>query len=89
MHGTVQGPESIVLSREGYRNLLHTRPTYRDFLKATMMSRTILYMGFSFTDDYLNEIRSDVMAMKDDNDTKILAYAMLPGIGDVAAAALC
>lgn len=49
IHGSVNEPATIVFSREGYRNLLHDRPNYRDFLKATMMSRTILYAGFSFT----------------------------------------
>ena len=75
MHGSVLDPKSIVLSREGYRNLLHTKPNYRDFLKAMMMGRTILYMGFSFSDDYLNEIRSDVMAMKKHNKADTLAIA--------------
>ena len=29
---------------------------YADFLKATLATRTVLYMGFSFTDHYLNEV---------------------------------
>ena len=61
---SISQPNTIVLSREGYRSLLHGQPNYRDFLKSVMMSRTILYIGFSFTDDYLNEVRSDVMSMK-------------------------
>ena len=79
IHGSVDRPSTIVLSREGYRNLLYDCPNYRDFLKSTMMSRTILYIGFSFIDDYLNEIRSDVMAKKKHNQTQTLAYAILPG----------
>eukprot|EP00668_Euglena_longa_P001367 GGOE01001620.1.p1 GENE.GGOE01001620.1~~GGOE01001620.1.p1 ORF type:complete len:1871 (-),score=629.58 GGOE01001620.1:50-5662(-) len=78
IHGSVCKPHTIVLSREGYRTLLHGKPNYRDFLKSVMMSRTILYLGFSFTDDYLNEVRSDVMSMKKHSpDTKNLAYAII------------
>ena len=56
IHGSVSNPRTIVLSREGYRELLHGNRSYHDFLKSVMMSRTILYLGFSFTDDYLNEV---------------------------------
>ena len=56
IHGSVKNPSTIVLSREGYRRLLHTAPNYQHFLKSLMLSRTILYIGFSFTDDYLNEV---------------------------------
>eukprot|EP00996_Jenningsia_fusiforme_P001076 NODE_1983_length_1338_cov_24.354538_g1800_i0.p1 GENE.NODE_1983_length_1338_cov_24.354538_g1800_i0~~NODE_1983_length_1338_cov_24.354538_g1800_i0.p1 ORF type:complete len:282 (-),score=41.02 NODE_1983_length_1338_cov_24.354538_g1800_i0:302-1147(-) len=44
-----------------------------------MMTRTLLYVGFSFTDEYINEIRSDVISMKDHSPkTDILAYAIMP-----------
>eukprot|EP00906_Rhabdomonas_costata_P038796 RCo054904 len=79
IHGTVKEPETIVFTREGYRELLHTHPAYLTFMKNLMSVRTILYIGFSFTDDYLNEIRSDVMAMKVDKglDTSTMAYAII------------
>eukprot|EP00906_Rhabdomonas_costata_P037856 RCo053411 len=78
----------LVLSSEGYRKLLHKCPAYPTFLKSLMSCRTILYVGFSFTDDYLNQIRSEVMAMRVTKETKEkvkqtpepepLAYAFIP-----------
>ena len=56
IHGSVKKASTIVLSREGYRRLLHSAPYYQDFLKSIVLSRTILYMGYSFTDEYLNEV---------------------------------
>eukprot|EP01013_Petalomonas_cantuscygni_P043466 TRINITY_DN822_c0_g1_i1.p1 TRINITY_DN822_c0_g1~~TRINITY_DN822_c0_g1_i1.p1 ORF type:complete len:2963 (-),score=696.06 TRINITY_DN822_c0_g1_i1:234-9122(-) len=79
IHGTASQDgsfaDSIVFTREGYRKLLHERKLYAEFLRSVMASRTILYVGFSFTDDYLNELRSDVMTMKDFEDP--LGYAII------------
>ena len=33
-----------------YRRLVHENPEYNTFLSALMASKTILYIGFSFTD---------------------------------------
>eukprot|EP01002_Notosolenus_urceolatus_P014485 NODE_602_length_1929_cov_4.713298_g481_i0.p1 GENE.NODE_602_length_1929_cov_4.713298_g481_i0~~NODE_602_length_1929_cov_4.713298_g481_i0.p1 ORF type:complete len:396 (+),score=116.72 NODE_602_length_1929_cov_4.713298_g481_i0:560-1747(+) len=79
IHGSLNHPDSVVLTREGYRRLLHERKMYHDFLKSVMSSRTILYIGFSFTDDYLNEVRSDIMMMKKSSGMEEpLAYAIIP-----------
>eukprot|EP00906_Rhabdomonas_costata_P018920 RCo027556 len=77
IHGSVNMTSTIVLSREGYRRLLNSAPYYQDFLKSLVLSRTILYLGYSFTDDYLNEIRSDVISMRSGSRTKIAAYALI------------
>eukprot|EP01007_Sphenomonas_quadrangularis_P000709 NODE_155_length_1968_cov_109.811881_g114_i0.p1 GENE.NODE_155_length_1968_cov_109.811881_g114_i0~~NODE_155_length_1968_cov_109.811881_g114_i0.p1 ORF type:complete len:498 (+),score=228.13 NODE_155_length_1968_cov_109.811881_g114_i0:48-1496(+) len=84
IHGSLHEPTSVVLTREGYRRLLHDSPIYQDFLKSVMSSRTILYVGFSFTDGYLNEIRSDIMTMKKSSSMlEPLAYAIIPDKRDV------
>ena len=64
IHGSTRDPSTIVLTREGYRTLLNTKPSYGDFLTSLMATRTVLYVGFSFTDEYLNEHRSEVIAMR-------------------------
>ncbi len=51
--------KSVVFTRQGYRSLLYHIPEYVTFLRCLMASTTILYLGFSFTDAYLNEIRSE------------------------------
>eukprot|EP00668_Euglena_longa_P030596 GGOE01038186.1.p1 GENE.GGOE01038186.1~~GGOE01038186.1.p1 ORF type:complete len:2315 (+),score=765.90 GGOE01038186.1:746-6946(+) len=65
IHGSTSDPQSIVLTREGYRSLLHLNPAYSNFLKTVMARSTLLYMGFSFTDGYFNEIRSELMTLQE------------------------
>ena len=56
---------------QGYRRLLHECPGYATFLKALMSTKTLLYVGFSFTDDYLNEFRSEIVSMLRPNEQSI------------------
>lgn len=50
LHGSCLEPDTIVLTTEGYRKLLHSQPGYKEFLHSIMATKTILYFGFSFTD---------------------------------------
>jgi hypothetical protein len=56
-------PNSIILSRRGYKRLQYETPGFKMFLTSAMATSTILYIGFSFTDDYLNEFRAEVLKM--------------------------
>ena len=83
IHGSTSDPQSIVLTREGYRSLLHLNPAYSNFLKTVMAGSTLLYMGFSFTDGYFNEIRSELMTLREDKGrqpaakTQPFSYAVI------------
>jgi hypothetical protein len=63
IHGCVHYPDSIVLSRNAYKRLKHETPGYKMFLTTAMATSTMLYIGFSFTDDYLNDFRAEVLSM--------------------------
>jgi hypothetical protein len=63
IHGCVHHPDSIVLSRNAYKRLKHETPGYKMFLTTAMATSTMLYIGFSFTDDYLNDFRAEVLSM--------------------------
>lgn len=65
LHGRIDERNTIVCSRNGYRKLLNQVPGYMEFLRTVMASCTILYIGFSFSDGYLNDLRSQVLAMLD------------------------
>jgi len=54
---------SLVFTRDGYRKLVHSTPGYSNFLKTLLSTSTILYIGFSFSDGYLNELRGEVISM--------------------------
>lgn len=75
LHGAVDEPKSVVLTREGYRRLLYACPFYPTFLKTCFASHTILFLGFSFTDDYVNNYRSEVRGLLGDGAP--LAYSIM------------
>ena len=51
LHGSVEDPESIILSEKDYRRLLYEEPGYRLVLSALFITKTVLMVGFS-VDDY-------------------------------------
>jgi hypothetical protein len=63
LHGSVDKPSTMVWTRSGYRKLTNTLPEYLGFLRSMLSTCTVLYMGFSFSDGYLNELRGEVLTM--------------------------
>ena len=90
LHGCVCDSQStLVCTREGYRKLLHSSPNYSTFVRTLLATRTVLYLGFSFTDGYLNELRSEVMALfGSDSSSPPLAYALMADVSQVHSEAL-
>jgi CheY-like chemotaxis protein len=64
LHGDLAAKDpQLVFTRRDYRRRLYRDPTYAGFLRSVLATRTVLYLGFSFTDAYLNELRSETLAM--------------------------
>ena len=66
LHGDANGDpkrNKIVLARQDYRRLLYEDRRYGNFLRSLFATRTLLFLGTSFTDAYLNEVRSEVVAL--------------------------
>ncbi|MFN7147086.1 MAG: SIR2 family NAD-dependent protein deacylase, partial [Myxococcota bacterium] len=79
LHGDVFDRENrVVLAREDYRARLYQDGRYATFLRAVFATRTVLFLGVSFTDAYLNELRSEVLALLGPPRDHPLAYAFLP-----------
>jgi hypothetical protein len=77
LHGDV-GKGEIVLTRRDYRRHLYSDPAYITFLRTMVATTTVLYMGFSFEDAYLNELRSEILALLGQgHDSAPVAYAMV------------
>jgi len=70
----------VVLARGDYRARLYEDARYSNFLRVVFATRTVLFLGVSFTDAYLNEIRSEVLALLGpaSSDGRPRAYAVLP-----------
>ena len=82
LHGDVDAEtaDALVFSKRDYRQRLYSLASYRSFLRAMMARFTVLYLGFSFTDAYVNELRSEVLSIFGDHAHAPIAYAVLPNV---------
>jgi hypothetical protein len=55
LHGTISNSGTIILSRESYKELYDNKK-YDDLLKLVTGSRKILFMGFSFDDQFIKTL---------------------------------
>ncbi|MCY1046750.1 SIR2 family protein [Corallococcus sp. bb12-1] len=77
LHGDVRKANTVVLTRRGYRQRLHNDPHFTRFLSALFTQHTVLYLGFSFSDAYLNELRSGALSLLGEADgASPIAYAI-------------
>lgn len=60
LHGSVETPESIVLTRDHYLRYSTDRDSLTSLAKATLMTRRLLFVGFGMTDTHFHEIAHDV-----------------------------
>jgi CheY-like chemotaxis protein len=80
LHGDAAAdpPRDVVITRRDYRQLLYQDSAYTTFLRSVLATTTVLYLGFSFTDAYLNELRSEILALLDYRGGDVpVAYAVL------------
>ncbi len=60
MHGCVAHPEDIVLTREDYLRYADRRAALAGIVQALLITRHMLFVGFSLTDDNFHRIVDDV-----------------------------
>jgi CheY-like chemotaxis protein len=78
LHGDVEGGDVVFTTRD-YRARLYGDPGYRTFLRSIFATSTVCYLGISFTDAYLNEVRSEILSLIDyKGGERPIAYALLP-----------
>jgi hypothetical protein len=63
MHGDISQPENAVLTKEDYETYTLTRPFFPELLKGDLLSKTFLFVGFSFTDPNIDYILSRIRAL--------------------------
>jgi NAD-dependent SIR2 family protein deacetylase len=66
-HGDIDRVDSIVLGRKEYRELLHNNNAYKIYLQQMIISKTILFLGFSLTDPDLFCILDELRVIFKDN----------------------
>jgi hypothetical protein len=86
LHGDIEQDSAqvpLVFSRTGYRELLFETPNYQSLIRTILATKVVVFLGFSFSDPYLNLIRSEVLSMLKANDSDFrspLAYAIINDI---------
>ena len=60
LHGSVNDPSSIVLTRDDYLGYGCGRDALSALAKAMLMTRHLLFVGFGLTDDHFHELMHDV-----------------------------
>lgn len=60
MHGDIDHPDSAVLTKDDYEKYANERAPYITALSGDMVSKTFLFLGFSFSDPNLDYIMSRV-----------------------------
>jgi hypothetical protein len=94
LHGTLNDDETIVFTRAQYRRRLYANPAYLTVLRALLATSSVLFLGYSLRDAYLNELRAELVeALQggegrsgDGDAARPLAWAVLEDISDVARA---
>lgn len=77
LHGSIESARDLVLTTRAYRDRVHGTAGYQSFLRALFATHTVLYMGFSFTDAYINELRSATLALLGSETKDRPDYAIL------------
>lgn len=67
MHGDVNHPAKAVLTKEDYELFEYKRPLFSTALRGDLVSKTFLFIGFSFEDPNLNFILSQIHSLLGEN----------------------
>lgn len=63
MHGDVRQPEKAVLTKDDYELYGSERPLFRTALQGDLISKTFLFIGFSFEDPNLDYVLSQIRVL--------------------------
>lgn len=63
MHGCVTQPHDAVVTKDDYEQYERKRPLFIESLKGDLVSKTFLFLGFSFTDPNIDYILSRVRVL--------------------------
>lgn len=67
MHGDVEHPADAVLTKDDYVKYDISHPFFRSVLQGDLISKTFLFVGFSFEDPNLDFVLSQIRLLMDDN----------------------
>lgn len=63
MHGDISQPHEAVLTKEDYETYNDKRQLFTEMLKGDLISKTFLFLGFSFTDPNIDYVLSRIRSL--------------------------
>jgi hypothetical protein len=86
LHGRLDLPQSLVLTRAQYRRRLYADAAYLTVLRSLLATTTVLFLGYSLNDAYLNELRSELVEAFTGRGATAepMAWAVIEGVSEVA-----
>lgn len=82
IHGDIDHPNSIIITRDDYDTYFNKNPLFINILKTDLLSKTFVFLGFSFNDTNFRHIISQLKDLLGDH-TKIHYWVELaPEKGD-------
>lgn len=76
LHGSANQPESIVLTRDDYLSFASDRSALSAIVKANLLTRHLLFVGFGLADDHFHEILHDVKRAVGSTETSATALTL-------------
>lgn len=70
MHGDVDHPDDAIISKDQYEKYFHSHGAFINTLSGDLISKTFLFIGFSFTDPNLDYILSRIRVTFQNNQRK-------------------
>lgn len=78
MHGCVTQPHDAVLTKDDYERYERSRPLFVESLKGDLISKTFLFLGFSFTDPNIDYVLSRIRVLLGQNQRSHFAIMRKP-----------
>jgi Sir2- and TIR-associating SLOG family/SIR2-like domain len=78
MHGCVTQPQDAVLTKDDYESYERRRPLFVESLKGHLISKTFLFIGFSFLDPNVDYVLSRIRVLLDTNQREHFCIMRAP-----------
>ncbi len=75
MHGDIDEPNEVVISESDYERYAKTHPIFQNALEGDLITKTFLFLGFSFTDRNLSYMLAGLRSVL--GDSKRVHYAIM------------
>ena len=82
-HGDIDDAASLVLTARDYRNIIHSNPAFDALFSALLMTRCLLFIGYSLADPDFRLLLDRQLSIFGENIPE--RYALMAGVGVVEA----